>query len=165
MQLTSIAPAVPSAQPTDGGAAPVPAYGTVVLTDADGDTTRELEITPLNPGETSPAIAGFRDAIQAANDLVRSRSNWAGSFFNSQPSVAVTLLDDGSYGMFLTGASIHRFDPIDSAKYVHAEVTKTEGSPLVAMVSRSDWADLRTSDVAVGEHLRRVPLLGHVIVD
>jgi hypothetical protein len=42
-------------------------------------------------------------------------------------------------------------------------VTRPADSPLAAVVSRYDWADLRSSETATGTRLVRLPLVGPIV--
>ena len=165
MQLVS--PATPTGAPAPAPAPqPVPmpeprVLGTVVLTDADGERST---VQPIRESASASVLNGsFRDAVKAANDLVRSRSTWQGSLFNPIFSVAIAAAGEGAYALYETHASIHRYNPIDSAKWVRAEVTKSADSPLVAVVSRYDLADLRSSQSAIGARMVRLPLVGPIV--
>ena len=137
------------------------ATSTITRVDAEGESWT----TPIAPaGSDARVIRGsFRAAVKVAAELVREGTRWTDRFFNDQRTVAVRQASEGVFELADARASIHLFNPIDSAKYVSASAARGDDPTLLALVSRTNWVDLRERDTADASRLVSVPGFGPIV--
>jgi hypothetical protein len=134
---------------------------TITRIDAVGDGWT----APVAPAREDARIVrgSFREAVKVAAALVREDTRWTDRFFNDQRTIAVRQAGDGAFSLADAGASIHLFNPIDSARYVLASANRGDDADLLALVSRTNWIDLRGTDAAEAARLVRVPVFGPIV--